>query len=153
MNILYPVIAVNRDGVTIVLDTIEDVRNFIRGKKVGVYFLESTWVWGKDRRPIRGSHGGLSVGYYTPKEHDWILRDDRGRKVDPREKPITREYDWVDDRLRSRQHAAAKGLPIPGIRKRKRRKCHCIESCGGSHNDARSARITVDINCEENDFD
>lgn len=68
MRYLFPVIALNRDGDTCLLYTVQEVRDFVSGRKVG-----AEWTT-------------FDIGHYTyfgkSIANDWILRDDRGRPVD-----------------------------------------------------------------------
>ena len=162
MDIFYPVTAINRDGNTRVLDTEDALHDFCRktkdvGPEWAYYPVFATWAYSK-----------MPVGGYPMA---WILRDDRGRPVDPRKdfacgSEVSGAYLYYFGRggaYISRRddvrHAMEKGLPIPGTRKRKRRKCHCPTVCGGRIQEARMngrngrKRYGAEDNARENDID
>jgi hypothetical protein len=147
MNILYPVVAINRDGTTELLYNYEEVCAFVRTHRVG-----NTWEFHTYRAVY--SRGEFTRDYFT-KFFDWILRDDRGRKLSPNDFPTTYSVGYWSDRWEKRQeekrHAAETGLPIPGTGKRKRRRCRCLEACSG--NKRQRAAETVDENMRSNGFE
>jgi hypothetical protein len=147
MNILYPVVALNRDGTTELLYNHEEVCEFVRKRRVG-----ATWELRTYRRLY--FRGEFIRDYFT-KSFDWILRDDLGRKLDPDYFPTTYSVGYWSKRWEKRQedksHAAEVGLPIPGTGKRKRRKCRCLEACSGNKRQ-RSAE-TVEENMRNNGFE
>lgn len=110
MNYNYPLIAIHRvSNKTEVLYTEEDVKNFV--KKFGWWTRES-WIFSDSIRRIYDSY------FYHPSEYrrdpDWIMRDDWGRKVDPRHFNFD---SWRGNEARRKQilRAMELGLPIPGI--------------------------------------
>lgn len=146
MNILYPVVALNRDGTTELLYTKEAVCEFVRIHNVG-----ATW----ELRSYRFNWMTRNRDYFT-KVFNWILRDDRGRKLDPSDFPTT--YDssncpWTkrwNQREKVKARAIEQGLPVPRTGKRKRRKCRCFEVCSGNKRE-RSAE-TVEENMKSNGY-
>jgi hypothetical protein len=70
MIYLFPIIATNRDGDTVLLYTVAEVLSFTKGKFVGTEWIRDKplYSWTRD-----------------PDYNEWILRDDRGRPVDYRE--------------------------------------------------------------------
>lgn len=70
MVYLFPVIASNRGGDTVLLYSVSEVLAFVKGKFVGTHWFRDKplYSWSRD-----------------PDYNDWILRDDRGRPVDYRE--------------------------------------------------------------------
>ena len=151
MEILYPVTAIHRGGKTVVLDNVEAIRDFVRNKKVGPEWSALAWTFGHDwqTRLYSAGHYGNSV------DNDWILRDDRGRSVDPRADPITYTVRFVWERISRSRTAAAKGLPIPHTGKRKRRKhggCHCDYCTSISKKRALNILTDAENNARENEY-
>lgn len=152
MEILYPVTAIHRDGETRVLRNLNEIAEFVRGRRVG-----PEWVTFRDEMAAilarLGGHGG--------RECDWILRDDRGRPVNHEHlslPPLPRMGKW-DIRFRARdaekRRAMELGLPIPGTGKsrRGRHSCRC-EYCLSSIKGRVLDRLAdFEENASENDFD
>lgn len=151
MKILFPVIALHRDGKTVVLDNLDLLRDFVRGKSVGPEW-NYTWAYDYNYRVMR-----YVYGEYGP-QNDWILRDDAGRPVDP-PAPICVKGGWWQRRMNEVAQAAAKGLPIPrtGYRRGRRRKrgggCGCDWCMLTTKKRQLNALNNAEVNAAENDYD
>lgn len=152
MKILYPVVASNRDGKTCLLYTAEEVKAFRVGRKVSVEWRYYPFGFGYDWRVKNYQWSYRLEDKFE--DFDWILRDDRGRPVDPNLPPFRDNHGYNhrygEKRIAEIRAAAEKGLPIPGLRRYKRRKCHCYEYCGG--NKRSRTQETVYQNALSNDF-
>lgn len=102
MKYLYPLNAIHVDGHTILLYTQDDVDKFVR--EYGVWYdihTEHYYDW------------SAPLGYRQRcRINNWIVRDDRGRKV--KFEDVQRPRDTRRHWLEAQRVAAAKGLPIPG---------------------------------------
>lgn len=158
MKYLFPLVATNRDGKTRIFNDADSFRKFAFDRTnggVGAYWMEARDFFGKTTNLFRIHHESTirDRWYRSAVKNAWIVRDDRGRPVDKNEFIVqdnrSYNYRWSEER----QQAADLGLPIPGTGKRRKRKCHCIEVCGGNHRDARYASETPEVNAEQNDFE
>ena len=165
MNIFYPVTAINRNGSTCILDNENALREFCQEHKT----VGPEWSYYPSHATFTWAYRDMPVGGYPM---TWILRDDSGHPVDPH-----KDLDFRSDisgtylyyfgrggayisRRKDVRRAIEKGLPIPGTRKRKRRKCQCRPNCGGSVQEARfngsgrsgRNRYSADDNARENDI-
>ena len=104
MEYLYPLIAINISGKTIMLYSHADVLSFI--KKHGRFYEHHTYWW------TRYVIGGLIS---TKETHEWIVRDDRGRIVKYDDVGFSyKPYElWNKNNAKIRA-IADRGLPIPG---------------------------------------
>ena len=158
MKYLFPLVATNRDGQTRIFNDAASFRAFAFDRTnggVGAYWMEARDFFGNRRQLFRIYEESTirERWYRSGVKNTWIVRDDRGRPVDKDEFIVkdTRRYSyrWTEER----QKAAEQGLPIPGTGKRRKRKCHCIEVCGGNHRDARYRDETPQVNAEQNGFE
>lgn len=137
MEYLYPLNAINRDGSVILLYSKDDVYKFIA--KYGIwedYHKYTARYYDPDTRQV-----SYHVSY-----REWIVRDDRGRKVkfeDVRRPRDTRQY-WKQ----AQRDAAAKGLPIPGtggFRKCWKMNHTAKKNSGSGHRNRNRARFVEDF--------
>ena len=160
MDIIYPVTAISRDGNTRVLNNLAELRTFCRAH--GAVGPEWTHY----------NCGPLARYRMDGHPMAWILRDDRGRPVDPRKDfDNDRFYDYGDRIVyynyggnrrasfagRNDVHRAMElGLPIPGVHKRNRRKSkHRCYACRADNATCKLHDIIYDVdkNAEENDYE
>lgn len=124
MIYLFPVIATHRDGNTVLLYSVREVVDFVKGKLVGRYWHRDTLDWWNPR--------------YMDDHNDWILRDDRGRHVDHREF-IPARRNWKN---RKGKHEFRNG-PVPfGYRFRG---CVKFKALRKRHGGIRAHRVLPDI--------
>lgn len=146
MEYLYPINLINRQGDVVLAYTVDEVLDFVDAngwfQKYWVtetHFWDVTSYW--DRHP---SQPWLRRGEtYT---NAWIARDDRGRIVDPKDfypRHNNTGY-WSarwQRRLKEINHAAALGLPIPGVRRCRGHRSYVRKSNGGRGVRARNASL------------
>ena len=101
MHYLYPLVATSRTGETRLLYTREAYYAFLSNKVIGERFTRS----------IRKFNHWTRVYEWLDVEVDWILRDDRGRVVDP--DPLDRRPDWF--RFRRAAEFEHRNGPVPGL--------------------------------------
>lgn len=159
MQYQFPLTAINRKGETRIFNDAESFRKFAFDRTnggVGAYWMEARGYFGTDRNKLIRVYQESTIRerwYPSGVKNNWIVRDNRGRPVDSQDFYVPyvwpHGYRWTAER----QKAAENGLPIPGTGKRRRRKCHCREACGGSHRDARYRDETAAENAAQNGFE
>lgn len=105
MKYTYPLIAINIDTSTILLYTREDV----------IAFIDKYGKWHEHHRYWHSWYDwklGIRYGEYLI--HEWIVRDDRGRKVDHRDFFENYSFYYYNKSMAKIRSYAEKGLPIPG---------------------------------------
>lgn len=113
-NYLFPLNAIHKDGTVILLYTLDEVYAFIR--KYGKFHEYRTSTKSTSEYYYDRALGGLRHKYsWVTTENDWIVRDDRGRRVKYDDIPSRHSnYDYYNSRRAEIRKIAEKGLPIPG---------------------------------------
>ena len=123
-NYLFPLNAIHKDGHVVLLYTLDEVYAFIR--KYGKFHEyrtssgERIVSYKYDYSQPRAWSRYIPVYEYFTVVNDWIVRDDRGRRVKYDDIPSRHSnYDYYNSRRAELRKFAEKGLPIPGTGCRK----------------------------------
>lgn len=112
MRYLFPLVATSRLGDTILLASPDEVRVFVRGRRIDDHL---SW-WGseydRDTRTFRT----------VRRTGEWILRDDAGLPVPPAAFEPVPGANWRKRRFKRRGDFEHRNGPVPHVRPRYRRK-------------------------------